>query len=114
MPFKSPRVCGCGKVVPSGIACECQKRRKALIDKLRPTARERGYDTKWDKARAGYLSAHPDCHRCPNPATVVDHKIPHDGNMKLFWDHNNWQPLCAPCHNSWKQSQERKAVSPYA
>ena len=40
-------------------------------------------------------------------ATVVDHKIPHKGDPQLFWDETNWQSLCAPCHDSHKQSQER-------
>ena len=33
------------------------------------------------------------------PATVVDHIIPHRGDMKLFWDESNWQALCESCHN---------------
>ena len=36
---------------------------------------------------------------CLGKAVVVDHKIPWDGNSKLFWDTNNWQPLCVNCHN---------------
>jgi 5-methylcytosine-specific restriction endonuclease McrA len=37
----------------------------------------------------------------------VDHIIPHRGDKRLFWHRANWQPLCAPCHNSIKQRQER-------
>jgi 5-methylcytosine-specific restriction protein A len=33
-------------------------------------------------------------------ATVVDHIIPHKGDMGLFWDKANWQSLCKPCHDS--------------
>ncbi|WP_085981300.1 MULTISPECIES: HNH endonuclease signature motif containing protein [unclassified Paenibacillus] len=33
------------------------------------------------------------------PATVVDHITPHKGDMGLFWDQGNWQPLCATCHS---------------
>ena len=32
-------------------------------------------------------------------ATVVDHITPHQGNQNLFWDTNNWQALCKPCHD---------------
>ena len=32
-------------------------------------------------------------------ATVVDHIIPHRGDMKLFWDESNWQPLCKEHHD---------------
>jgi hypothetical protein len=34
------------------------------------------------------------------PATVVDHIIPHTGDPELFWDVDNLQGLCDPCHNS--------------
>ena len=42
-----------------------------------------------------------------SPATVVDHIIPHRNDPVRFWDMANWQPLCARCHNSIKQSQEK-------
>jgi 5-methylcytosine-specific restriction protein A len=31
---------------------------------------------------------------------VVDHIIPHRGDQALFWDEENWQPLCLVCHNA--------------
>ena len=40
-------------------------------------------------------------------ATVVDHITPHRGNTFLFWSVNDWQSLCALCHNSWKARIER-------
>jgi 5-methylcytosine-specific restriction protein A len=40
------------------------------------------------------------------PATVVDHKKPHKGDPKLFWDEKNWQALCKPCHDAAKRMQE--------
>lgn len=86
--------------------------RKAQYDQQRPPARERGYDTKWDRERAAYLSAHPRCAHpgCSAPASVVDHVIPHRGDKKLFWSRSNWQPLCAHHHNSAKQREERRQV----
>jgi len=39
-------------------------------------------------------------------ATVVDHIIPHRGDLGLFWDEENWQSLCGTCHNSAKHRQE--------
>lgn len=38
---------------------------------------------------------------------VADHKEPHRGDAVLFWEEDNIQTLCAPCHNRFKQSQER-------
>ena len=32
-------------------------------------------------------------------AREVDHIEPHKGDDTLFWDQDNWQPLCKPCHS---------------
>lgn len=80
-------------------------------DQRRGSARQRGYDSRWDKARLAYLASHPLCVMCSvqrrlTPATVVDHIIPHKGDLRLFWDTDNWQPLCKPCHDGAKQRAE--------
>ncbi|RWD80455.1 HNH endonuclease [Mesorhizobium sp.] len=112
MPIRPPRICSCGKVVASGVRCECQisgdRDRKARFDRTRPNARARGYTREWDKARAEYLSTNRTCRYCPAPANVVDHIKPHRGDMRLFWNRANWQPLCTRCHSSIKQSRERR------
>ena len=83
----------------------------------RPNARQRGYNHRWDKARATFLRHNPLCRMCESQgrvteAKVVDHIIPHRGDQALFWDTaNNWQPLCYPCHNSVKQREERGTVA---
>ena len=41
---------------------------------------------------------------------VADHKQPHRGDEALFWDVLNLWTLCKPCHDSWKQRQERRAL----
>ena len=76
----------------------------------------RGYGSRWRKARAAYLLRHPLCRYCERqgrvtPATVVDHIKPHNGDQALFWDSANWQPLCKACHDSVKQSEERRGES---
>lgn len=81
----------------------------------RKTAAQRGYGSRWQKARATYLREHPLCvdHQQRGrivPATVVDHKVPHRGDQALFWDSSNWQSLCKQCHDSHKQRQERGGV----
>jgi 5-methylcytosine-specific restriction protein A len=70
------------------------------------------YGYKWQQAREGYLRKHPLCAECERrglvvAATVVDHIIPHRGDMVLFWDTNNWQSLCKTCHDSHKQRLEK-------
>ncbi|GKX34646.1 MAG: hypothetical protein MnENMB40S_22640 [Rhizobiaceae bacterium MnEN-MB40S] len=81
--------------------------RKARHDRNRPNSSRRGYNGAWEKARKAYLEQHPDCVICGAPATTVDHIIAHKGDMALFWSKQNWQSLCAHCHNSTKQRQER-------
>lgn len=80
----------------------------------RPSARQRGYDRRWDKARAAFLREPENrfCRKCRQQgrmtaATVVDHIVPHRGDPALFWDRSNWQPLCKPHHDSAKQREER-------
>ncbi len=111
MPFAPPRICSCGRLVPAGQRCPCQRTadraRKIRHDRQRPTARQRGYSREWQKARAAFLLEHPHCIRCFRAATVVDHIKPHRGDDVLFWDRTNWQPLCAGCHNRHKQREER-------
>ncbi|NTI41601.1 HNH endonuclease signature motif containing protein [Rhizobium rhizogenes] len=114
MPTRAPRICGCGAVVLSGTVCRCQERatreRKARFDKKRPSARQRGYTAEWERESRIFLTSHPVCRRCSAPATTVDHIKPHKGDMRLFWDRNNWQPLCSHHHNSAKQSEERRSA----
>jgi len=71
----------------------------------------RGYGSKWQSARAGFLRSHPLCRICEQSgrttaADTVDHVRPHLGDMRLFWDRSNWQPLCRSCHSSVKQRVE--------
>lgn len=111
MPLRAPRICSCGKVVPYGVICECQTARKAEADKRRPNPHKRGYDSKWRRESKAFLARLENRYcacGCGRIADCVDHKTPHRGDMKLFWDRKNWQPLASsPCHSSRKQSLER-------
>ena len=40
-------------------------------------------------------------------ATVADHKVPHRGDSRLFWNPDNLQSMTKPCHDSLKQSEEK-------
>jgi hypothetical protein len=80
------------------------------------TTAERGYDGRWQKARETFLNHHPLCAYCERDgrvtaATVVDHKTPHRGDQDLFWNRDNWQPLCASCHSSFKQQLEKSGAT---
>lgn len=79
--------------------CDEHNQLNNQYDKHRGTAAQRGYGAKWRKARIAFLSQHPICLRCGAIATVVDHIVPHKGDMGLFWSMSNWQPLCKACHD---------------
>lgn len=98
MPSKR-RICDRCRRVVVGTCLDCRPPKR----EDRPSAASRGYGRRWQKARVGFLSRHPFCAECGRRskktlATVVDHVIPHRGDPKLFWDHDNWQPLCTRCH----------------
>lgn len=83
-----------------------------MQDDSRKTAAQRGYGSRWQKARETFLRKHPLCvdHQRRGrvvEATIVDHIVPHRGDQALFWDTNNWQSLCKTCHDSHKQRIER-------
>ena len=98
-------------------------------DQRRSSSTARGYGSKWQKAREGFLARHPLC-QCPQcgegtirvlASSVVDHKAApriaeaiESGDaealrraQRLFWDESNWQALSKQCHDSWKQALEK-------
>lgn len=79
-------------------------RRGTTTDRGRPSAAARLYGRKWRSARRRFLADNPTCKHCHRDgrtiaATVVDHIIPHRGRLPQFWNPNNWQALCKPCHD---------------
>lgn len=73
----------------------------------------RKYKTaRWRRLRAAQLSRRPWC-QCPHHdgqyvrAEVVDHKVPHRGDDRLFWNPSNLQSMTKQCHDKFKQSQEK-------
>jgi 5-methylcytosine-specific restriction protein A len=109
MPNRTKKQCihhGCPALVtyPDRYCPWHKKEAAQQKDEGRLTATQRGYGARWHKASRLFLALSPLCVECFKKgrevaATVVDHKIPHKGNMDLFWDENNWQSLCTPCHN---------------
>jgi 5-methylcytosine-specific restriction endonuclease McrA len=46
--------------------------------------------------------------KAPAPnSPVVDHKIPHNGDARLFWDPDNLQTVSKAWHDSEKQRQDK-------
>lgn len=73
--------------------------------------------SRWQKLRQAvllrdaYTCQHTDvlcigAHPAPN-SPVVDHKIPHHGDERSFWDIENLQTVSKSYHDSQKQKEER-------
>lgn len=99
----------------------------------RQSASSRGYDWKWQQARKAFLAlpGNQFCERCKargvlnaghlrmdgSPQTnakrihlVVNHRIPHKGDQRLFWDRANWEVACPDHHDIRIQQEEAGKV----
>lgn len=94
----------CSNLVQRGLCDGCLA--AGVGRETRPTAAQRGYGYRWQKASAGFLAGKL-CVGFPVgshgvvlvPAAHTDHIVPVDGpGDPLFWDRSNWQPLCGECH----------------
>lgn len=106
MPSKPKHPCkhpGCSVLISSGSYCPEHSRKQQ--GETRGSAASRGYGRAWQRESKAYLASHPWCAECQRqgrrtPATEVDHRVPHKGDRRLFWDRSNWQPLCHNCHST--------------
>lgn len=76
------------------------------------TSSQRGYDSRWQRAREKYLQENPLCGYCGRagiitPATIIDHIEPHRGDRDKFWNEANWQPLCKRHHDDKTKREGR-------
>jgi 5-methylcytosine-specific restriction enzyme A len=108
---------GCGAIVPRGY-CAGHRRK---MEARRGSSNSRGYTRTWSKRSKRFLDRFPLCgmrpgnlapvmSRCHSdgvrtPADVVDHVVPHRGNVDLFDDELNWQALCYRCHARKSQTE---------
>lgn len=121
MPQRPAKICGkAGCFRPtSDVYCERHidetNNAQRRYDRTRGTTAERGYGARWQRAARRYLRQNPLCVQCQTRGRVkqsaeVDHKTPHENDQELFWDEDNWQALCKPCHTR-KTRREQKANS---
>jgi len=103
MPYKSLKSCKyyrCPNLIkPGEIYC---KEHRYLAK--RKSSTKQGYGYRWQVESKKFLRDNPYCAYCLREgrytkATVVDHIVPHRGDMDLFWDKSNWQGLCVKHHN---------------
>lgn len=106
MPSAAPHCCPvphCSALVPYGQArCDRHtKEQKRAADKARPSARQRGYTTLWQKIRLEVLREAPLCQQCEanhvvRVAVEVHHRLPLSKGGSH--DRSNLVPLCEDCH----------------
>ena len=124
MPSRPKHPCahpGCPELIPYGEKY-CEKHASLHTSEKKDTraggSAARGYGWRWQKASKAFLHAHPLCAECERHgkytrAEVVDHIVPHRGDMKLFWDRDNWQPLCKQCHDKKTAREDRNFLREY-
>lgn len=82
----------------------CKAKVKKSLSRRVVSRSLRGYTQEWYEASKAFLAENPLCVECLDddhrtPSQVTDHRIPHKGDMALFWDRSNWQALCIRHHN---------------
>lgn len=75
--------------------------KRAALDSRRPSARARGYDSRWERERAAYVERYgPDCEcGCGRRATDVHHIDGLGTDGPRGWDWSNWILLAHACHS---------------
>lgn len=111
MPWMSPHPCrypGCGTLIRggSGYCSDHRSQARKREDERRPSAHARGYTREWRVRRAAWLADHPDCVKCGEPATEVDHIVPLSAGGAD--DESNYQSLCKT-HHSVKTGRHDRA-----
>ena len=54
---------------------------------------------RWRTISHRFLKDYPICFICGAKATIADHIIPHKGDLELFYNEGNLQPMCWRCHS---------------
>lgn len=105
MPMSPPKHCPqYGHPAYRGKRCPlCAK----VSEARRPSARQRGYDTSFQKEASEFLKAHPVC-TCGKPAVLVRHKVSIRLRPDLRMDRSNWLPGCRSC-NAKDMHREQQA-----
>lgn len=117
----------CIEAYGSGVVGSCRAHKgeqsQALMSANRRSHLAKAYRklykrVEWKRLVAQQLSNHPLCQRClvkgiESAATIPNHVKPHRGDTQLFFDPDNLESLCAPCHDQVVQSEERGGI-PYS
>lgn len=98
--------CGCQRTaIPGKDYCskhsELEGQKKRVFTKRGKSSQWHSlYQTaRWRQTSKDFLKKYPACFICGKPAKIADHIIPHRGDVTLFYDSNNLQPMCWSCHS---------------
>jgi 5-methylcytosine-specific restriction protein A len=62
--------------------------------------RQKFYQSKeWTQLRFKFLAKNEKCFTCGDKSNTLDHIVTHKGDLKLFWNEQNYMPLCSSCHS---------------
>ena len=103
MPLSPKTPCSKCGTLKRGRCPKCEKERLKRLPR-RHDYQDLYNTTAWRRARLAFLAENPYCVECEKQgrdrlAEHVDHIVPHKGDLDLFWDQENWQPLCRRCSN---------------
>ena len=97
------------------------ERSRGEAHKHRPNARQRGYSTTYEKARAVVLGRYPLCRVCESRGVVREavethHVVPVQADRTLADHVGNLLPVCELCHDeveglSWNALRERYGLT---
>lgn len=111
-PGRACRWPGCTEIIREGSYCERHKAQgrkpyDRATDERRGSARQRGYNTEWDKFRHWFLNqpGNQICHRCLEQGRITKAELVHHikpvrerPDLRLVAD--NCVPLCGKCHQA--------------
>lgn len=99
--------CGCGRTaIPGKNYCnkhsqlEGTQQKKVFTKRGKSSEWHNLYNTQeWKRRSKAFLARYPTCFICGKPAKIADHIQPHRGDLNLFYDESNLQPMCWSCHS---------------
>jgi len=91
-------------------------KRKEKYESRKPEYSKLYHTQRWIKQSKLYRRRNPLCVECLKYGITtdctgknkgcVDHIVPHRGDLRVFWDKDNWQTMCTMHHNQ-KSGKER-------
>jgi 5-methylcytosine-specific restriction enzyme A len=109
MPNRLPVPClepGCPALTRTGSRCPAHQ---VSGWSSSASASEGGYGAEWQRIRRIVLEQEPNCRRCGDRATDVDHIIPRSAGGTDA--PSNLQPLCSGCHRTKSSAEGGRARS---